>query len=113
MEKIKPLIDKTSILSKEEQKSKKAIYLEDTLSEDKKKLFNKLRKWRKTKSIAEDIPLYYVFSNQDLINITLSNITKKEDLLDIKGIKKAKYKKYGDELYKILMEYNLEVRAYY
>ena len=35
---------------------------------DKKKLFNKLRKWRKAKSIAEDIPLYYVFSNKDLID---------------------------------------------
>ena len=102
----KPLIDKTSILSKEEQKNKKAIYLEDTLSEDKKKLFNKLRKWRKAKSIAEDIPLYYVFSNKDLINITLSDVLKKEDLLNIKGIKKAKYEKYGDELYNILMEHN-------
>ena len=44
-----------------------------------------------------------VFTNKELVNITLAKITKKEDLLKVKGIKERKYSKYGEELYNLLM----------
>lgn len=97
------VIDKTTILSKEEQEKQKAIYVEDTLPENLRTIFKRLKKWRKKKSIEENVPAYMVFTNKELVNITLAKITKKEDLLKVKGIKERKYSKYGEELYNLLM----------
>lgn len=99
----KALIDKTTILSKEEQQNQNAIYVEDTLPENLKTIFKRLKSWRKKKSIEEDIPAYMVFTNKELVNITLAKINNKEDLLKVKGIKERKYAKYGDELYDLLL----------
>ena len=97
------VIDKTTILSKEEQEKQKAIYVEDTLPENLRTIFKRLKKWRKKKSIEENVPAYMVFTNKELVNITLAKIIEKEDLLKVKGIKERKYSKYGEELYNLLM----------
>lgn len=75
----------------------------DDLSPKQKSLFDKLREWRKNKSFEEGYNgAYMVFSDEALLNLVCGNIRKKEDLLNIKGIGKIKYNKYGEEVYKIL-----------
>ena len=75
----------------------------DDLSPKQKSLFDKLKEWRINKSHEEGFSgAYMVFSDDALLNLVSGNIRKKEDLLNIKGIGKIKYNKYGEEVYKIL-----------
>ena len=68
-------------------------------------LFEELRKWRMDMTAQEGFfSAYMVFTDKELINIITSTINKKEDLLNIKGIGKIKYEKYGDDLFRILQE---------
>lgn len=73
------------------------------LSPKQKSIFDKLKEWRRNKSKAEGYNgAYMVFSDDTLLNLVCSNIHKKEDLLNIKGIGKIKYNKYGEDVYHIL-----------
>lgn len=75
----------------------------DELNSEQRKLFNELRNWRMDMMNREGFfSAYMVFNDKELINIVTSNINKKEDLLNIKGIGNIKYNKYGDELFNIL-----------
>ena len=75
----------------------------DDLNENKLKLFEKLRKWRKDKYKSEGYyNAYIVFNDKELINIVTSKIDKKEDLIKVNGIGVKKYNKYADELFDII-----------
>ena len=68
-------------------------------------IFNALKEWRLEQSRILGIPAYLVFSDADLSNISEAIVTRKEDLLLIKGVAKASYLAYGDELYAIHKEF--------
>lgn len=75
----------------------------DDLSEKQKKIYDRLKKWRMNKTLVEGLySAYMIFSNRELINIVCAEINHKDDLLNVKGIGKIKYEKYGDELFEIL-----------
>ena len=68
-----------------------------------KELFNQLKEWRLAKTYEDGFySAYMVFNDKELINILTANIETKEDLLNVKGIGKIKYEKYGDDLFQIL-----------
>jgi len=73
------------------------------LNYSQRKKFERLREWRMQTKIDEGFyGAYMVFNDKELINIVCANITRKEDLLKVKGIGSAKYQKYGDAIYRIL-----------
>ncbi len=73
------------------------------LDYNQKALFNKLKSWRLDRMHKEGyIGAYLIFNDKTLINIVCSNIVKKEDLLNVKGIGINKYKKYGEDIYDLI-----------
>lgn len=66
-------------------------------------LFERLRDWRRNKYIEEGYySAYVVLNDKTLVSICSSNIKKKEDLKNIKGIGAVRYQKYADELFNII-----------
>ncbi len=77
----------------------------DESIQHKSDLFNILRNWRKSKARELKIEPYMVFQNKTLEELSKSHITQKNQLLNIYGIGKTKFVKYGDEIFKILMNF--------
>lgn len=67
-------------------------------------MFVKLREWRKEIAAQEAIPLYTIFTNDQLAEIAKKRIESKSDLHRIAGIGDARVKKYGDDIIRVLTE---------
>lgn len=65
-------------------------------------LFHKLKLWRKSKAIKENIKPYIIFSNSSLISIVNRLPKSIEELLQVRGVGEKKVEKYGDEILKLL-----------
>lgn len=75
----------------------------EELSPIQRQLFEEIRKWRKDMMVKEGFfSAYMVFTDKELINIVTAKTETKNDLLNIKGIGKIKYEKYGDDIFNIL-----------
>lgn len=74
----------------------------EELNYEQRRMFERLKDWRLETAIDEELPAYMIFNNKELINIVCANVSKKEDLLRIKGIGTTKYAKYGDDIFAIL-----------
>lgn len=68
-------------------------------------IFEDLKACRTGVAMQLGIPAYYVFNNDELMNIAISDVVDKEDLLKVKGIGKRKFERYGNEVYQILKPY--------
>ncbi len=77
---------------------------EQATSKSQSVLFDLLRKWRKSKARELKTEPYMVFPNRTLEELSKSHITQKNQLLNIYGVGKIKFVKYGDELFKILIK---------
>jgi superfamily II DNA helicase RecQ len=64
-------------------------------------LFNLLRDWRSKRSRQEGMPLYILFTNQNLADIVKKRPQTASELMQIGGIGKAKVDKYGEDILKI------------
>lgn len=67
-------------------------------------LLQKLRQWRDRQARIEGVEGYRVLPNQTLELIAESLPHSQEELCDIKGIKDAKFRKYGKEILKLVSE---------
>ncbi|MFZ2187367.1 MAG: exodeoxyribonuclease VII large subunit [Candidatus Moraniibacteriota bacterium] len=67
-------------------------------------LLNQLREWRNSQARTEGVETFRVFPNAVLDALVGTLPQNKEEMLVIKGIKEAKYRKYGAALLKILSE---------
>ena len=65
-------------------------------------LFHKLKLWRKSKAIKENIKPYIIFSDSSLISIVNRLPKSIEELLQVRGVGEKKAEKYGDEILKLL-----------
>ena len=61
-------------------------------------IFVALKKWRLSKSKANDVPAYVIFSDKTLHAIASDRPSSKNDLLDVSGIGPAKAERFGDEV---------------
>src|SRR3989344_5745666 len=68
----------------------------------KRNLMQQLRAWRAEQARIEGVEAYRVLPNAVLDALSLTRPSTKEELLAIKGIKEAKYRKYGKKLLEIL-----------
>ncbi len=70
-------------------------------------LLSELRNWRNNQARIEGIEGYRVLSNTVLETLVGALPQNKEEMLAIKGIKEAKYGKYGGTLLKMIAQYSV------
>ena len=68
------------------------------------KLYNNLKKWRKERSIKDNIKPYIIFSDATLIAISNSLPKSKEELFNVRGVGEKKVEKYGEEILQIIKD---------
>lgn len=85
------------VLLKEFKKAKSKYVVND--------LFNELRNLRFTIATSEKIAPYMVFGDNILMEMTKTKPHTKEEMLNISGISKVKYEKYGESFIKKIKEY--------
>ena len=58
-------------------------------------VFSRLREWRKVVSEKEGVPVYVVFSNEQLAEMVKKKVSSKAALKEIEGVGDARVEKYG------------------
>ena len=74
----------------------------DVLNSDEEKILDALKYWRSEKAKEQNLPIYFIASNKELMSVAKYKPVKKEELLDIKGFGKHKIENYGEEILEIL-----------
>jgi ribonuclease D len=76
----------------------------ELLSPENFAIFAKLREWRKEIAGKEAVPVYTIFTNEQLAKIAEKRITAKTGLQEIEGIGEARIKKYGDAVIAVMVQ---------
>ncbi|WP_326983795.1 HRDC domain-containing protein [Chryseobacterium sp. MYb264] len=74
----------------------------DELSHDDLKILEALKQWRSERAKEQNLPIYFVATNKELVSVAKYKPAKKEELLEIKGFGKHKIENYGMEIIDIL-----------
>ena len=88
-------LDGTSIESKE-RKRRASVDYREILSDDDFRLYSLLRDLRKTIADAEAIPVYNVFTNEQLAKIVQLKVSDRASFKQIDGIGEGRIQKYAD-----------------
>lgn len=72
------------------------------LNADEIKILDSLKLWRTEKAKNQNLPVYFIATNKELLSIAKYKPVKKEELLDIKGFGKHKIENYGEEIIEVL-----------
>jgi superfamily II DNA helicase RecQ len=80
------------------------IDYKEVLSPEAFGIFATLREWRKAKAAREAVPVYTIFTNEQLAEIAKKQATTKTGLQAIDGIGEARVKKYGDEVARLVAD---------
>ncbi len=67
-------------------------------------IFIALKKWRLSKSKANDVPAYTIFHDKTLHAIAKDRPASKSELLDVSGVGPAKADRFGDEVLDLIAE---------
>lgn len=67
-------------------------------------LYSQLRVWRKEQAEKEAIPVYAIFTNEQLAKIAGKRIKSRKALSELDGVGEARVSKYGDLLFAIVEE---------
>jgi len=65
-------------------------------------VFAKLRDWRKEAAAQEGVPVYTVFTNEQLARMSENKVRTVADLKKIDGVGEARIKKYGPAVLEVL-----------
>jgi len=65
-------------------------------------LFAKLREWRKETGENEAVPLYTIFTNEQLASMAQQRVSSRNQLAEIDGIGKGRLDKYAAAVLKII-----------
>ena len=77
------------------------------LSQDEFAVFARLRDWRKDEAAREGIPVYVIFTNEQLAQIAKLKPAALGQLKKIDGVGDARIEKYGAEVCKLISAFNL------
>lgn len=97
--------DKSTGKSESSKADKKRIDYREVLSPQDFALFAKIREWRKMEAEKEKIPVYSVFTNEQLSIISTRRITTKNGLQKLDGVGEARVNKYADSVIKIVQSH--------
>ncbi|MEA3465674.1 MAG: HRDC domain-containing protein [Thermodesulfobacteriota bacterium] len=67
-------------------------------------LFAKLRDWRKKTGEKEAVPLYTIFTNEQLAGMAQLRVSSRNQLAEIDGVGKGRLDKYADAVLAIIAE---------
>ena len=65
-------------------------------------VFAKLREWRKEVAAEEGVPVYTIFTNEQLAKIAEGRVQTQSGLAEIEGIGKSRITKYGSAVIEIV-----------
>ncbi|MFM9961406.1 MAG: HRDC domain-containing protein [Planctomycetaceae bacterium] len=82
--------------------SRPKIDYQNVLSPEDFKIYVRLRDLRKELAAAESVPVYIIFSNEQLAEIARRKATTKAALGKIEGLGNGKLEKYGDRILKVV-----------
>jgi superfamily II DNA helicase RecQ len=82
--------------------SKGKVDYREVLSPEDFAVFAQLREWRKEAATGEGVPVYMIFTNEQLAQIVQQQVSGKSDLAKIDGVGQARVDKYADALLAIL-----------
>jgi superfamily II DNA helicase RecQ len=74
----------------------------ELLSPEDFSVFVNLREWRKSVASQEGVPVYVIFTNEQLAQIAEKRVVTLADLEKIEGIGESRIAKYGKEIIKIV-----------
>ena len=92
---------------------KNRVDYKEVLSPEDFAVFAKLREWRKQRAGADGVPVYTVFTNDQLARMVTGRIVSKIDMRTIDGIGESRIKKYGDAVTGLIRIPFLGFRVYY
>ena len=75
---------------------------DEDLNPDEIKILDSLKLWRTEKAKDQNLPVYFIATNKELLSIAKYKPIKKEELRDIKGFGKHKIENYVEEIIEIL-----------
>ena len=75
---------------------------DEDLNPDEIKILDSLKLWRTEKAKDQNLPVYFIATNKELLSIAKYKPIKKEELRDIKGFGKHKIENCGEEIIEIL-----------
>ena len=75
---------------------------DEDLNPDEIKILDSLKLLRTEKARDQNLPVYFIATNKELLSIAKYKPIKKEELRDIKGFGKHKIENYGEEIIEIL-----------
>ncbi|MBW2709376.1 MAG: HRDC domain-containing protein [Deltaproteobacteria bacterium] len=90
---------------------KKRVDYREVLSSEDFALFVKLRDWRKQAAEKEAVPVYTIFTNEQLAEMAKRKVKSKADLKEISGVGEARAKNYGDAVLGIMAGNCIELEA--
>jgi len=83
---------------------KKRVYYKEVLSPEDFSVFASLREWRKQAAEKAGVPVYAIFTNEQLATIITKRVNCKADLRGIEGIGEARVEKYGSAIVQFMRE---------
>lgn len=70
-------------------------------------VFSRLRDWRRAVADAKGVPVYTVFTNEQLAQIVRKRVNTKAGLKEIDGVGGSRVQDYGDDLLRVISESSL------
>ena len=72
-------------------------------------LFVKLREWRKVVAERDGVPVYTIFSNEQLARIAEQRITTKKGLKEIDGVGESRIERFADAVIELVLKNSADV----
>ena len=92
-------------------RKKKRIDYREVLSPQDFAVYVKLREWRKKVADEEGVPVYTIFTNEQLAKIVESRVESKKDISKIEGVGESRLTKYSAAVLGLLAENKAESDA--
>ncbi len=61
-----------------------------------------LREWRKTVATNDAVPVYTIFTNEQLAEIAKKKVLSKSELNEVAGVGPGRLEKYGDSIIELI-----------
>jgi superfamily II DNA helicase RecQ len=68
----------------------------EVLKPEEFEVFSRLRDWRKGVAEKDSVPVYVVFTNEQLAEMVKRRVSTKAALKEIEGVGESRIEKYGD-----------------
>ncbi len=88
------------------RRRKQKVALDESLSPEDERLFQRLRGWRKQEALALDKPPFVVFPDTTLIAIAQKHPTTLEEMAGISGVGDSKLNRYGEKVIEIVRQFD-------